>query len=77
VGGRGYKLQFPHTLGRDFSSVVAKTEAGVTDSAIGDAVFGVLDARIEYGYVEKFAIRAAIVARKPDCLSHAQPLLRR
>ena len=46
--------------------------AGVTDFAVGDAVFGVLDAGIEGAYAEKLAIKAAIVARKPDRLSHQQ-----
>ena len=36
LGGRGYNLQFPHILGRDFSGVVAKTGEGVTDFAVGD-----------------------------------------
>ena len=37
LGGRGYNLQFPHILGRDFSGVVAKTGEGVTDFAVGDS----------------------------------------
>jgi NADPH:quinone reductase-like Zn-dependent oxidoreductase len=72
LGGRGYNLQFPHILGRDFSGVIGKTGASVTDFAVGDPVFGVLDAGIEGAYAQKLAIRAAIVARKPDLLSHLQ-----
>ena len=72
LGGRGYNLQFPHILGRDFSGVVAMTGEGVTDFAVGDPVFGVLAAGIEGAYAEKLAIKAAIVARKPDRLSHLQ-----
>jgi NADPH:quinone reductase-like Zn-dependent oxidoreductase len=72
LGGSGYNVQFPHILGRDFSGVVASTGEGVADFAVGDAVFGVLDARIEGAYAEKLAIKAAIVARKPDRLSHQQ-----
>jgi len=69
----GYSsLQFPYILGRDFSGVVAALGAGVTDFAIGDAVFGVLGAGKEGTYAEKLAIKAAIVARKPDRLSHLQ-----
>jgi NADPH:quinone reductase-like Zn-dependent oxidoreductase len=59
-------------LGRDFSGVVATIGEGVTDLAVGDQVFGVLDAGIEGAYAEKLAIKAAIVARKPDRLSHLQ-----
>ena len=66
LGGSGYNLRFPHILGRDFSGVVAARGEGVTDFAVGDAVFGVLDAGIEGAYAEKLAIKAAIVARKPD-----------
>jgi len=72
LGGSGYNIRFPHILGRDFSGVVAARGGGVTDFAVGDAVFGVLDAGIEGAYAEKLAIKAAIVARKPHRLSHLQ-----
>jgi len=72
-GGGRYKLdRFPHILGRDFSGVVSKLGPGVTDFAVGDAVFGVLDAGNEGAYAEKLAIKAAIIAKKPDRLSHAE-----
>ena len=71
LGGHG-KLTFPHILGRDFSGVVAALGAGVTDFAVGDAVFGVLDAGIEGAYAEKLVIKAAIAARKPAGLSHLE-----
>jgi NADPH:quinone reductase-like Zn-dependent oxidoreductase len=69
-GSRG--LSFPHILGRDFSGVVAARGAGVTDLAVGDAVFGVTDQGIEGCYAEKLAIKAAIVATKPERLGHAE-----
>jgi NADPH:quinone reductase-like Zn-dependent oxidoreductase len=72
MGGRRYNLRFPHILGRDFSGVVAKTGEGVADFAVGDPVFGVMDTGIEGAYAEKLVIKAAIVARKPDRLSHLQ-----
>jgi NADPH:quinone reductase-like Zn-dependent oxidoreductase len=72
LGGPGHNLKFPHVLGRDFSGVVAARGEGVTDFAVGDAVFGVMDAGIEGAYAEKLAIKAAIVARKPDRLTHQQ-----
>jgi len=65
-------LTFPHILGRDFSGVVAGRGPGVTDFEIGDAVFGVTDQGIEGCYAEKLAIKAAIVARKPARLGHAE-----
>src|SRR3981081_3844805 len=50
----GYNsLKFPYILGRDFSGVVAAIGAGVDDFAIGDPVFGVLDAGQEGAYAEK------------------------
>jgi len=72
--GQGrYKLdKFPHILGRDFSGIVSKLGAGVTDFAVGDAVFGVTDQGIEGAYAEKIAIKAAIITKKPDRLSHAE-----
>jgi len=72
LGGRGSNLRFPHILGRDFSGVVAQTGEAVADFAVGAPVFGVLDAGTEGAYAERLTIRAAIVARKPDRLSHLQ-----
>lgn len=63
---------FPYVLGRDFSGVVAALGEGVTEFEVGEPVFGVCDVGQEGAYAEKIAIRAAIVARKPDSLSHAQ-----
>jgi NADPH:quinone reductase-like Zn-dependent oxidoreductase len=66
------KIPFPHILGRDFSGVVRSLGVGVTDLAVGDAVFGVTEQGVEGAYAEKIAIKAAIVARKPDWLGHAE-----
>ena len=62
---------FPHIPGRDFSGVVSALGAGVHDLKVGDPVFAVCDVGQEAAYAEKVAIKAAIVARKPDSLSHA------
>ncbi|MDE0941810.1 MAG: NADP-dependent oxidoreductase [Alphaproteobacteria bacterium] len=70
VDGDGRDLPFPYILGRDFSGLVSALGAGVTDFAIGDAVFGVCDVGQEGAYAEKIAMKAAIIARKPDELSH-------
>lgn len=73
LGGGRYTLdRFPHILGRDFSGVVSALGAGVTDFAVGDAVFGVTDQGLEGAYAEKIAIKAAIIAKKPNRLSHAE-----
>ena len=68
LGGSGYSIRFPHILGRDFSGVVSALGAGVTDLAVGDAVFGVTDQGTEGACAEKIAIKAAIVAKKPNRL---------
>ena len=69
--GQSYpKTQFPHVLGRDFSGIVSGVGAGVTDFSVSDPVFGVTEASQEGAYAEKIAIKAAIVAPKPDGISH-------
>jgi len=64
--------RFPYVPGRDFSGVVAVLGAGVTDLEVGDPVFGVVEQVADGCYAEKLAIRSAIVARKPDGLSHVE-----
>ena len=58
--------------GAIFPAWSARSAPGVTDFAVGDAVFGVTDQGIEGAYAEKIAIKAAIVAKKPDRLGHAE-----
>ena len=64
--------EFPYILGRDFSGVVSEVGEGVDDLKIGDAVFGVCDVGQEGAYAEKIAMKASILAKKPDSLSHNQ-----
>jgi NADPH:quinone reductase-like Zn-dependent oxidoreductase len=68
--GEYSQATFPLILGRDFSGIVAAVGAGVDDLKVGDAVFGVLEAGREGAYAEKLAIKAAIIAKKPDALAH-------
>lgn len=67
---RHAQVKFPQIPGRDFSGVIASAGAGVGDLKVGDAVFGVLEPGKEGTYCEKIAIRAAVIAKKPDRLSH-------
>jgi NADPH:quinone reductase-like Zn-dependent oxidoreductase len=69
-GKSGQLSKFPYILGRDFSGVVSAVGEGVRDLRIGDEVFAVCDVGHEGAYAEKIAIKAAIVAKKPDRLSH-------
>ncbi|HEY2534875.1 MAG TPA: NADP-dependent oxidoreductase [Xanthobacteraceae bacterium] len=62
--------KFPLIPGRDFSGVVSAVTAGVDDLHVGDAVFGVLEAGKEGTYAERIAVKAAIIAKKPESLSH-------
>ena len=71
AGGANPKTDFPYILGRDFSGIVSALGDGVDDFEIGDAVFAVCDAGQEGAYAEKIAINAAIVAKKPDGIAHA------
>ena len=68
--GRHAEVKFPQFPGRDFSGVVGALGSGVSDLRVGDAVFGVIAAGKEGTYAEKIAIAAAIVAKKPERLSH-------
>jgi len=63
---------FPYIPGRDFSGVVGALGAGVNEFAVGDPVFGVCEVGSEAAYAEKIAIRSAIVAKKPQSLSHIE-----
>ncbi|HZN26203.1 MAG TPA: NADP-dependent oxidoreductase [Burkholderiales bacterium] len=64
--------EFPYIPGRDFSGVVSELGEGVKDFKIGDPVFGVVEQTDEATYAEKVAIKASIVAKKPERLSHIE-----
>ena len=70
AGQYGGTMEFPYVLGRDFSGVVSEVSEGVDDLKIGDAVFGVCDVGQEGTYAEKIAMKASIIAKKPNSLSH-------
>jgi NADPH:quinone reductase-like Zn-dependent oxidoreductase len=63
---------FPYIPGRDFSGVVSALGAGVSDLKVGDPVFAVVDVADEATYAGKVAIKSAIVAKKPDSLTHVE-----
>ncbi len=58
---------FPLIPGRDFSGVISAVGNCVVDLKIDDAVFGVCEAGQD---AEKIAVKAAIIAKKPEGLSH-------
>jgi NADPH:quinone reductase-like Zn-dependent oxidoreductase len=67
---RHAQSKFPLIPGRDFFGVISAVGHGVDDLKTGHAVFGVLEAGKEGTYAEKIAVKAAIVAKKPEGLSH-------
>ena len=64
--------RFPYVAGRVLSGVGSALGAGVPDIKAGDPVFGVVQQVDDGCYAEKVAIKAAIVARKPDSLTHVE-----
>ena len=62
--------EFPYILGRDFSGVVAALGLATGGVQVGDPVFGVCDVAQEGAYAEQIAVKADIVAAKPDWISH-------
>lgn len=68
--GQYEQSKFPFALGRDFSGVISAIGEGVADFKAGDAVFGACEAGQVGAYAEKIAVKAAIVAKKLDRLSH-------
>jgi NADPH:quinone reductase-like Zn-dependent oxidoreductase len=58
----------PLTLGSDIAGTVEAMGAGVSGLSVGDAVFGVSNARFTDGYAEYAAASAGMIARKPRTL---------
>ena len=71
-GAYGTTVEFPYILGRDFSGVVREVGSNVDDLNVGDAVFGVCDVGQEGAYAEQITMKASIVAKKPEALSHVE-----
>jgi NADPH:quinone reductase-like Zn-dependent oxidoreductase len=71
-GAYGATVEFPYILGRDFSGVVREVGSNVDDLNVGDAVFGVCDVGQEGAYAEQITMKASIVAKKPEALSHVE-----
>ena len=71
-GANGTVSHFPYILGRDCSGVVHAVGPDVVDLKVGDRVFGVCDRDQEGAYAEKIAVNSAILAKKPDRLSHVE-----
>lgn len=62
----------PLTLGSDISGIVEAVGPGVSGFRPGDAVFGVTNTRFTDGYAEYAVAEAAMLAPKPEKLSHVE-----
>jgi NADPH:quinone reductase-like Zn-dependent oxidoreductase len=62
----------PLTLGSDLSGTVAAIGDGVTDFAVGEAVYGVTNARFTGAYADFAVASAGMIAGKPDSLTDAE-----
>jgi NADPH:quinone reductase-like Zn-dependent oxidoreductase len=62
----------PLTPGADLSGVVEAIGPDVTAFGVGDAVFGATNPRFTGAYAEYAVAEAAMMARKPEVLSHVQ-----
>ena len=71
AGNYSQITNFPYILGRDFSGIVSALGDGVDEFQVGDAVFGVCEVGQEGTYAEKIAMKASIIANKPEPISHA------
>ena len=60
----------PLTLGSDVSGVVVGVGPDVASFANGQSVYGVTNKRFTDGYAEYAVCQAAMMARKPDLVSH-------
>jgi NADPH:quinone reductase-like Zn-dependent oxidoreductase len=68
--GQYRQTKFPLALGRDFSGVISAIGEGVDELTLADPVFGVCAAGQEGAQAEKIAVKAAIIARKPQEMSY-------
>jgi NADPH:quinone reductase-like Zn-dependent oxidoreductase len=64
--------RLPTIPGHELSGVVETVAAGVTDPAIGAAVYGLTDFWRDGGAAEYVLVRAADLAAKPGTLSHIE-----
>jgi len=64
--------RLPTIPGHEVSGVVEAVADGVTDPAIGTAVYGLTDFRRDGGAAEYVLVRAADLAPKPRTLSHVE-----
>ena len=71
-GKTGLHQPLPVTLGSDISGVVESVGENVSAFQPGDAVFGVTNQRLIGGCAEYAVASTAMIARKPNTLSHIE-----
>jgi len=65
-----FEFDLPHVPGRDFSGTVRAVGEGVEGIAPGDAVFGIAEMTRWGSHAEALAVKAGMVAAKPEALGH-------
>jgi NADPH:quinone reductase-like Zn-dependent oxidoreductase len=67
-----FPLTFPHVLGSDVAGVVAHAGFDVTELAVGDRVWGMIDSLRWGAYAERVAVTSYLLRRAPSNLSFEQ-----
>jgi len=65
-----FEFDFPHVPGRDFSGTVRAVGEGVEGVVPGDPVFGIAEVMRWGSHAEAVAVKAGMVAAKPEALGH-------
>jgi len=72
AGNSALPQPLPLTLGSDVSGDIVAVGPGVSNVAIGDAIYGVTNSRFTGGYAEYSLASGAMIARKPRSLTYEE-----
>jgi reticulon-4-interacting protein 1, mitochondrial len=63
---RSQEIEFPLTLGRDFTGIVVNKGCNINDLKLGDKVFGVVPVHRQGCHAEYVSVERSYVAQKPS-----------
>jgi NADPH:quinone reductase-like Zn-dependent oxidoreductase len=72
AGKSAFPQPLPLTLGSDLSGQIVAVGQGISDSRVGDQVYGVTNPRFIGSYAEYALASAAMVSRKPTSLTYIE-----
>lgn len=72
IQGPRFSMEFPLTLGRDFSGVVVETGPAVTDFRPGDEVWGATWPHVQGAHAEYCVVLQDYITTKPRNLGHVE-----